>query len=139
MKIGVRTRRSAHGTINLGMTSMIDATFLLLSYFIFTTAVGEQESQLVAQVAEARVGLGAESLSPQIVDVDADARGSFFRIGARELHTRQELADVLRQLPHEIGVVVRVHDAPDVAAVAAAMQAAQDAGFTEVSYVSASR
>ncbi len=139
MKIGVRSRRSAHGTINLGMTSMIDATFLLLSYFIFTTAVGEQESQLVAQVAEAQVGLGAASLSPQIVDVDADALGTLFRIGARELRTRQALAEVLVQLPHEIGIVVRVHDAADVAAVAAAMQGAQDAGFAEVSYVSASR
>ena len=121
------------------MTSMIDATFLLLSYFIFTTAVGEQESQLLAEVAEARVGIGASALSPQIVDVDADDRGTIFRIGARELRSRDALAGVLRQLPHEIGVVVRVHDRPDVAAVAAAMQAAQDAGFTEVSYVSASR
>ncbi len=139
MKIGVRSRRAAHGTINLGMTSMIDATFLLLSYFIFTTAVGEQESQLVAHAAEARVGIGAEAMSPQIVDVDADAGGAFFRIGARETRTRDDLAAVLRQLPHELGVVVRVHDRSDVAAVAAAMQAAQDAGFTEVSYVSASR
>ncbi|MSR69261.1 MAG: hypothetical protein EXS17_02820 [Phycisphaerales bacterium] len=139
MKIGVRSRRAAHGPINLGMTSMIDATFLLLSYFIFTTAVGEQESQLVAQVAEASVGIGVAALSPQIIDVDADARGAVFRIGARELRTREDLAGLLRQLPHEIGVVVRVHDGPDVAAVAAAMQAAQDAGFTEVSYVSASR
>lgn len=139
MKIGEKSRRGTHGPISLSMTSMIDATFLLLSYFIFTTVAGDPESQLMADVSAARSGTGASALSPQIIDVESDAGGAVFRIGAREVRDRTGLTAVLKQLPHEIGVVVRVHSGPDVAAVAAAMQAAQDAGFTKVTYVAASK
>ena len=139
MKIGEKSRRGAHGPISLNMTSMIDATFLLLAYFIFTTVSGDQESQLMADVSASRVGTGSSALSPQIVDVESDASGAVFRIGARNIRAREELAAVLKQLPHDIGIVVRVHSGPDVAAVAAAMQAAQDAGFEKVTYVTASK
>lgn len=117
------------------MTSMIDATFLLLSYFLFTTSVGGQESHLMAEVARSRAGHHGSALSPQTVDVTSDASGPIFRIGSRALRTRDELAAVLRQLPHEVGLVIRVHAGPPVASVAAAMQAAGDAGFVKVSYV----
>ncbi len=135
MKIGEKSRRSAHGPISLSMTSMIDATFLLLAYFIFTTSAGMQESQLMADVSAARSGTAASALSPQIIDVESDANGTLFRIGSREMRARADLAAVLKQLPHEIGVVIRVHAGPNVAAVAAAMQASQDAGFAKVTYV----
>jgi len=139
MKIGERSRRAVHGPISLSMTSMIDAVFLLLSYFIFTTMAGEQESHLTADVTAMRPGTGASALSPQIVEVQSDAGGSLFRIGANQVRQRDQLAAILKQLPHEPGVVVRVHPGPDVAAVAAAMQAAQDAGFEKVSYVAAGK
>ncbi|RLS28326.1 MAG: hypothetical protein DWH77_00275 [Planctomycetota bacterium] len=139
MKIGEKSRRGAHGPISLNMTSMIDATFLLLAYFIFTTVSGDQESQLMADVSASRVGTGASALSPQIVDVESDSGGAVFRIGSRNIRERKDLAAVLKQLPHDIGIVVRVHSGPDVAAVAAAMQAAQDAGFEKVTYVTASK
>lgn len=139
MKIGEKSRRGAHGPISLNMTSMIDATFLLLAYFIFTTVSGDQESQLMADVSASRVGTGASALSPQIIDVESDSGGAVFRIGSRNIRERKDLAAVLKQLPHDIGIVVRVHSGPDVAAVAAAMQAAQDAGFEKVTYVTASK
>ncbi len=139
MKIGDKSRRGAHGPISLNMTSMIDATFLLLAYFIFTTVSGDQESQLMADASASRVGTGASALSPQIVDVESDLGGAVFRIGSRNIRAREDLAAVLKQLPHDIGIVVRVHAGPDVAAVAAAMQAAQDAGFEKVTYVTASK
>ncbi len=136
MKIGNRSRRSAHGPVSLDMTSMIDATFLLLAYFLFTTSVGGHEGHLHAEVAKAKSGESAGSLSPQNIDVEADASGPVFRIGSRALRTREALVAVLEQLPHDIGVVVRVHPGPTVASVALAMQAAHDAGFEKVSYVS---
>ncbi len=139
MKIREKSRGGAHGPISLNMTSMIDATFLLLAYFIFTTVSGDQESQLMADVSASRVGTGASALSPQIVDVESDSGGAVFRIGSRNIRERKDLAAVLKQLPHDIGIVVRVHSGPDVAAVAAAMQAAQDAGFEKVTYVTASK
>lgn len=121
------------------MTSMIDATFLLLAYFIFTAAVGTHEAQLMADVTAARVGRGASALSQQVVDVESDGVGALFRIGSREVRGREALAAILKQLPRDLGVVIRVHSGPDVAAVAAAMQAAHDAGFARVSYVAASK
>ncbi len=139
MKIGEKSRRGAHGPISLNMTSMIDATFLLLAYFIFTTVSGDQESQLMADVSASRVGTGASALSPQIVDVESDSGGAVFRIGSRNIRERKDLAAVLKQLPHDIGILVPVHSGPVVAAVAAAMQAAQDAGFEKVTYVTASK
>lgn len=139
MKIGGRSRKQAHGPISLSMTSMIDATFLLLSYFIFTAAVGENEAHLVAQAAAAQYGKHASALTPQNVDVQSDASGAIYRIGAREVRTKAELTAVLRELSQELGVAIRVHPGPDVAAVAAAMQAAHDAGYRKVSYVTAPR
>ncbi len=135
MKIGVRSRRSAHGAVSLDMTSMIDATFLLLAYFLFTTSVGGQEGHLLAEVAKARSGENAGSLSPQNIEVESDSEGTLYRIGSRTMRSKEALASVLEQLPHDIGVVVRVHPGPSVGAVAAAMQAAHDAGFAKVSYV----
>ncbi|MFM7810143.1 MAG: hypothetical protein ACKPEA_19780, partial [Planctomycetota bacterium] len=52
------------GRIVLGMTSMIDATFLLLAYFIFTTGVERREEQLAAALA-ARAASTATELRPQ--------------------------------------------------------------------------
>ena len=56
------------GRIVLGMTSMIDATFLLLAYFIFTTGVERREEQLAAALA-ARAASTASELRPQVVEV----------------------------------------------------------------------
>jgi len=139
MKVGIRATRSSRGPISLGMTSMIDATFLLLSYFLFTTAIAEKESQLSSDVTGVRVEQRLPTLSPQIVDVDSDTAGTLFKIGAHEFRSRDELSALLRRLPREAGIVIRVHPRPDVAAVAAAMQAAHDAGFEKVSYVPSSR
>jgi len=135
VKIGTRSRHAFHGAVSLDMTSMIDATFLLLSFFLFTTSIGGKESHLLAEVARTRAGQRASALSPQAVEVTSDATGALFRIGTHAVRTRDELAAVLRALPHDIGIVVRVHDGPTVGAVAAAMQAARDAGFSKVSYV----
>lgn len=139
MKIGTRSLKKSHGPISLSMTSMIDATFLLLSYFIFTTSVGEHEAHLIARAAAVHFGEHASALSPQNVDVQRDATGMVYLIGARELRSKGELTQVLRKLPTEAGVAIRVHPGPDVDAVAAALQAAHDAGFQKVSYVSLPR
>jgi hypothetical protein len=45
------------------------------------------------------------------------------------------LTAILRELPKEPGVVVRVDEDELVQWAAAALQAARDAGFTRVSYV----
>jgi hypothetical protein len=47
---------------------------------------------------------------------------------------RDAVVEVLRALPKEPGVVVRVSDAVPVADAAGALQACRDAGFTRVAY-----
>ncbi|MSR18080.1 MAG: hypothetical protein EXS00_02750 [Phycisphaerales bacterium] len=117
------------------MTSMIDAVFLLLSYFLFTTGAALPEEQLSAVARTNRPA--ASALSPQVIDVVEEAGEPVFLLGARRINGREQLTELLQQLPKSGGVVVRVHSGPAVSAAAAALQAAHDAGFSEVSYVPA--
>jgi biopolymer transport protein ExbD len=117
------------------MTSMIDATFLLLAYFIFTTGVERREEQLAAALA-ARAAATATELRPQVIEVRGGT-DTAFTVGSNAVATRDELRAILERLPKEAGLLVRGHDSASVASVAAAMQAASDAGFGEVAYASA--
>lgn len=133
MRFARRGKRS--GRIVLGMTSMIDATFLLLAYFIFTTGVERREEQLAAALA-ARSNAQVSELRPQVVDVRG-AGASTFAVGGNAVGSRDELTAILARLPKQAGLLVRGHDSATVAAIAAAMQAATDAGFGEVAYAAA--
>ncbi|MBM4051532.1 MAG: hypothetical protein FJ270_02165 [Planctomycetes bacterium] len=123
------------GRIVLGMTSMIDATFLLLAYFIFTSGVERREEQLTAALA-ARAASVASELRPQVVEVRGGSAVAF-TVGSNAVATRDELRSILERLPKQAGLLVRGHDSASVASVAAAMQAATDAGFGEVAYAPA--
>ena len=123
------------GRIVLSMTSMIDATFLLLAYFIFTAGVERREEQLAAVLA-ARAASQASELRPQVVEVRGGSAVPF-TVGSNAVATRDELRSILQRLPKEAGLLVRGHDSASVASVAAAMQAATDAGFGEVAYAPA--
>jgi len=115
---------------------MIDATFLLLCYFIFTTASGRPEDRLTSALG-GTTGAGAQDLAPQIIDVQRVGDADVFVLGMRRLEDREALTDALRALPREAGLFVRVHRGPRVASAVAAMQAGHDAGFTQVTYVPA--
>lgn len=122
--------------ITLSMAAMIDATFLLLCYFLFTTAASRPEDRLAPALGGAKGG-GGQDLTPQIVEVrQIDGRDAFI-VGTRTLTDRATLTEALRLLPRDQGVFVRVHAGPTVGAAAAAMQAASDAGFEQVTYVPA--
>lgn len=122
--------------ITLSVAAMIDATFLLLCYFLFTTAVGRTEDRLSPQLGGPKGG-GAGDLTPQIVEVRHEGGRDVFMIGTRTFTERDRLAEALRVLPRDPGLFVRVHAGPSVAAAAAAMQAGHDAGFQRVTYVPA--
>jgi len=122
--------------ITLSVAAMIDATFLLLCYFIFTTAAARPEDRLSPALGGAKGG-GAQDLTPQIVEVRRIDGREVFVIGTRSLFDRAALTEALRALPRDQGVFVRVHPGPSVGAAAMAMQAASDAGFKQVTYVPA--
>lgn len=120
------------------MTSFIDVVFLLLIFFILTSTLENPESDLASALRADRQAAGASDLQPQIIDVTTREGRPAFMLGEREARTPEELVWMLRQLPREPGVFVRVAGEAPVHAAATALQAARDAGFTKISYVPAS-
>lgn len=121
----------------ISLASMIDVTFLLLAYFVITTGSGVNESKLSPNL---RVQQGSEvqdDLEPQVLEVLRVDGAPVFRLGSVDLATRAELVAALDPLPREKGLFVRVHAGVEVAAAAAAIQCARDAGFEAVTYVPA--
>ncbi|MDA1007927.1 MAG: biopolymer transporter ExbD [Planctomycetota bacterium] len=138
MKFAAHAAKRGRAAAVLNLTSMIDATFLLLSYFIFTTGTGHPESELSAQLRmQSQRMAGTGLLESQVVDVLPDGPRAVFRLGVMNYTNQSALRDALKGLPHDPGLLVRVHAGTVVSDVAAAMQAAGDAGFKQVSYVPA--
>ncbi len=122
----------------LQLTSMIDVIFLLLLFFMVTSAQQSPESRLASGLAvERREASASADFQPQVIDVGVFDGAPGFRLGERILRDQAELAAAVSRLPKETGVFVRV--APDVRVdwPARALQACQDAGFTRVNYVPA--
>ncbi|MDI9403873.1 MAG: biopolymer transporter ExbD [Limnohabitans sp.] len=130
-----RTGRDRKPELNLA--SMIDATFLLLAFFIFTTGAGLNESKLSPNLRVQRGTDAKDDLEPQVVEVLRDGPATIFRLGSADHPTRESLALALEVLPKERGLFVRVYAGVDVAAAAAAIQTARNAGFEAVTYVPA--
>jgi len=119
----------------LPLTAFIDVVLFLLLYFLLAGNLAELEAELPSGLKTERHA-GRSDLAPQVVLVRSDEGGRpSFRIGDRVLIDRDSLAGVLRQLPKEQGVFVKVSGRATVEAAAAALQAARDAGFAKVNYV----
>tara|TARA_Y100000589_G_scaffold104192_1_gene98524 strand:- start:49532 stop:49906 length:375 start_codon:yes stop_codon:yes gene_type:complete len=121
----------------MNLASMIDVTFLLLVYFIVSTVMARPEDQLTSaiQTRDAE-SAGAEiDYQPQVVEVVAIDGVPFYVIGNRRLGDLAGLRRVLEDLPTELGVFIRVSADLPVDFALAAVQAARDAGFEQVTYV----
>ncbi len=130
-----KTRRR-FDRVAISLTSMIDITFLLLLYFMITTIITEPEDRLRPQLqTKSDAASGSQLLDPQIVEVLNVNGTPIYRIGARTMQARQELGTVLGQLPKEQGLFVQVYDRVPVGFAVAALQEANDAGFSQVTYV----
>ena len=117
------------------MTPMVDVTFLLLIFFM-VTANFVRESELRSTLWQDQQGSGAASdLRPQIITIRRTGERFEFLLGERVISTQRELTELLGQLPKDGGVFVRAPGDVTVEPVAAALQAASDAGFLKVSYV----
>lgn len=134
----VRPSQRDSGLGRLPITPMIDIVFLLLIYFMVTSTLTPSESDLASALAsERQQGGAAADFEPQIVTVDAADGGAVFRIGDRTVTDQRELTVLLQALPKEGGVFIRGLDRAPIWAIAAAKQAAVDAGFTKRTYVPA--
>jgi biopolymer transport protein ExbD len=130
-------RRGGDRKPTLNLASMIDATFLLLAFFVFTTGQGLNEARLSPNL---RVEQGTEAkddLEPQVLEVVRAEGAVVFRLGSVELTDRAALMVALEALPKEPGLCVRVAAGVDVGSAAMAIQCARDVGFEAVTYVPA--
>ena len=130
MRFSMPRRRAPMLALNLA--TMLDATFLLLAYFIVTAAVERPEERLEALLAGPSAA-SASDLEPVVVEVRGEIAAPF-RVGERPVKDRRELRAVLASLDVRTPIRVEVLDGASVALVAAALQAAEDSGFSGVSY-----
>ena len=114
----MRLTNRRHGSkIDLQMTSMIDCVFLLLIFFMVTSSFNRTERELDTGLAtQARTAKAASDLAPIIVEVIRGDSDFVFKVGGRQLESREELTDVLRKIENKLdGAFVRAaDDAPAV-------------------------
>jgi biopolymer transport protein ExbD len=138
MRIRIKPSRRRQDKVTLNMASMIDATFLLLSYFLVTTAMSKPEDRLSPMLqTQSREAGQASDFQPQRLEVAAIDGQPSYQLATRVLRSREELHDALTPLPKDAGLFVLVHRGVDVGFAVSAMQVAHDVGFTKVTYVPA--
>jgi biopolymer transport protein ExbD len=114
---------------------MIDVFFLLLVYFIVSTTLAQPEDELAAALRQQTENASVSDLQPQSVEVRRADLDVVYVIGGRTVKSQEELTTILRDLPKEAGVFLRVNDDAPVWAAAAALQACHDAGYEKLTYV----
>lgn len=129
-------RRRDREKPELNMASMIDATFLLLAFFLFTTGMQGRESRLSPNLAVRRdASGGASEMQPQVVAAMLVDGKPAYRLGERVFDDRGPLLEALGRLDRRQGLFVEVHPGVSVGFATAAIQAGRDAGFPQVTYV----
>ena len=112
----------------LNLASMIDATFLLLAFFIFTTGAGSNESKLSPNLRVQQGTDVADDLEPQVLEVLRVGEQVVFRLGSRDCPDRAELVASLTAgcAPIGLGPHVLRADTAVAAALALSRPAAGD-------------
>jgi biopolymer transport protein ExbD len=125
-------------TLDLPMTSMIDVVFLLLIFFMITSAFIETERNLdsAIEVRDRSAQESQSNLEPAIVEIVQSGGRHVYKVGAREMTDDAELQALLAQFPDKLqGAFVRVSDDAPFRMAAAAIQAAKSSGFVVVTYI----
>ena len=121
--------------MRLPLIALIDVILFLLMYFLLAGSLESEERELATTLGSGSPIHGeAGGFTPQVVEVSTSAGRTVFRVGTRTAGGREALADLLRGLPKEPGIVVRVADEVPVEAATAALQACRDAGFARIAY-----
>jgi biopolymer transport protein ExbD len=122
----------------LSIIPIIDVMMVLLLYFLMAGSMAADEAALPSALKTERGKSAPGDLQAQVLSVEpAGPSGVVYRLGQRELRTRDELRVLLRMLPRDAGIAVRVSGRVPVSAAAGAIQECRDAGFVKVSYVPA--
>ena len=119
----------------INLVSMIDATFLLLGFFLVTAGASRVEGRLTGALGTAAGAAG--DLQAVVIEVAGAPGAPTFRVAGRSVEGLAGLGAALQALPKPPGVAIRMHDGPSVGDAAAVLQAAREAGFERVSYAPA--
>jgi biopolymer transport protein ExbD len=138
MRLGRPDSRLDPAQLRLPLIALIDVVLFLLLYFMFSGALDSEERELAAALRTEGGGAGAAmDLQPQVINIERIEGREAYRMGQRVFLERETLFDAIRDLPKEVGVVLRVADQVSVGTVASATQVCHDAGFDKISYVPA--
>lgn len=119
----------------LALVAFIDIVLFLLLYLMLAGSLAPAESRISAGLEKAASAGGkAPDLPPVSLKVFRSGEKVVFRIGQRDLPSFDAVVLALAESPKQGGVIVRSDANALVGDVAAAMQAAKDAGFERVSY-----
>ncbi len=133
-----RASKSQRRSARLGalpLTSMIDVVFLLLIFFLVTANFAQDEHKLPATLQTEGGGVQSSDLQPQIVQIRLQDGRAVFVIGDVLASDGRSLEALLKNLPKEPGVAIKSDPDVPISAIAAALQAARNAGFAKRSYV----
>lgn len=121
----------------LSLVAFIDIVLFLLLYLMLAGSLAPSESRLSTGLEKpAPPSAKAPDLPPILLTVERKGEEVQYRIGQRALESADALVTALSQSPKGGGVIVRSGDGALVGDVAAALQAAKDSGFSQVSYAS---
>ncbi len=119
----------------INLVSMIDATFLLLSFFLVTSGSAMLEGRLTGALGTSRGASG--DLQAVVVEMLGTNQATWYRMAGRRIDGDAALAAMLQPMNKEPGIALRIHEGPSVADAAQLMQIVRDAGFQRVSYAPA--
>ncbi len=129
-------RRFEMEKVRLPLIALIDVVLFLLLYFMIAGTMAGEESLLASSLRTDKPGKGHGSdLQSQILFVEPGGATARFRLGDRSVQDKAGLAVLLKQLPKDSGIIVKVAPQVRVESAASALQACKDAGFQKVSYV----
>lgn len=130
------SRRRAR--LELSMTGMIDVVFLLLIFFLVTSAFIPIEHQMASTIKyETQAANQRQSdLEIAVVEMTVAEGQVVFRMGGVVTRDRRELRRVLEQFPNKMeGAIVRAADEVLADSVAKTIADCKSAGFNNVTYI----
>lgn len=129
-----REPRAIESIPRLSLVAFIDIVLFLLLYLMLAGTLSPPESRLAAGVERPSSSQREAPLAPIRLRVERTGDLVRFKVGQRDIESRDGLVVALSGVPKEGGVLVTAGEGTFVADVASGLQAAKDAGFARVSY-----
>ncbi|MCH2136478.1 MAG: biopolymer transporter ExbD [Phycisphaerales bacterium] len=124
MNFNVATRGRGRSAPVVRIAGLIDLVFLLLAFFLVTSALLEGESSVATAL-----GHGQGDPAP-VAPIVIEVQEGVWKIGPRLINRVDALPAVLEQLPKGPGIIIRPEGEVSAGAIVETVQEARHAGFT---------